>query len=70
MVTSKSVLIFILNNENHDYALLVVDIYTRRVIIYDSLESRSKETFLLHVKNVKRFVGDYFDYMPLTNSLV
>ena len=70
MVTSKSVLIFILNNENHDYAILVVDIYTQKVIIYDALESRSKETFLLHVKNIKRFIGDYCDNMSLTSSLV
>ena len=29
------------------------------------MENRPKDTFLLHVKNIRMFLKDLFDYMPM-----
>ena len=64
-LTPRSVLLFLLNNEDFDYALLGVDLLQRRLILYDPVESRPKDTFLLHIKNIRVFLKDLFDYMPM-----
>lgn len=65
VLTPRSVLLFLLNNEDFDYALLGVDLLQRRLILYDPVENRPKDTFLLHVKNIRMFLKDIFDYMPM-----
>jgi len=75
ILTPTSVLLFLLNNEDHDYALLAVDLLTKRLILYDCLGAphglppRPKDTFLLHVKNLRRFLVDYFDHIPMRQIL-
>lgn len=65
VLTPRSVLLFLVNNEDFDYALLGVDLLQRRLILYDPVEARPKDTFLLHVKNIRVFLKDLFDYMPM-----
>ena len=65
ILTPRSVLLFVLNNEDFDYALLGVNLLQKRLILYDPVQSRPKDTFLLHVKNIRVFLKDLFDYMPM-----
>ena len=58
-------LLFLLNNEDFDYAILGVNLLLKRLILYDPVEGRPKDTFLLHVKNIRVFLKDLFDYMPM-----
>lgn len=70
-VTPESVFIFLLNNEEYDFALLAVDVMTRKFILYDCVGcnndalSRPKETFLLHVKKIRRFLADLFAHIKV-----
>lgn len=52
-----------INNEERDYVLVAVDIATQKIILYDCQE-RAKDTFLLHVKKIKKFLAGYFDCFP------
>jgi hypothetical protein len=52
-----------------DYALLAVDLHTRKLIIYDPLEGRLKDTFLLEVKRVKALVKEMINHgVPLREN--
>lgn len=62
-VTQNSVFLFMINNEERDYALIACDVATQKFILYDC-QQRNKETFLLHVKKIKQFMADYFDCFP------
>jgi hypothetical protein len=65
LLTPHSVLLFAINNEDHDYALLAVDILARKLIIYDCVANRCKETFVLPVKKLRLFLTDYFEYVSI-----
>lgn len=65
MLTPHSVLLFLLSNEDYDYAVLVVNILARKLILYDCLAGRCKETFALPVKRLRCFIKDYFEYVSL-----
>jgi len=65
VLTPHSVLLFLLSNEDYDYAVLVVNILARKLILYDCLAGRCKETFALPVKRLRCFIKDYFEYVSL-----
>lgn len=65
VLTPHSVLLFLLSNEDRDYAVLAVDILARKLIVYDCLAGRCKETFALPVKRLRSFIKDYFEYASL-----
>ena len=66
VLTPHSVLLFLINNEDHDYALLAVDILSKKLILYDCVGGgRAKDTFALQVKKIRRFLIDYFVYMSV-----
>lgn len=64
-LTRSSILLFVLNIEDFDYALLAVDLINSKLIIYDCVEGRAKDTFLIEVKKVRTFVREWIDYMPI-----
>lgn len=60
-----------LNNEDNDYALLAVDVVTKKFILYDCTgaeQPRPKETFLLHVKKIRKFLSDYFKHVIVVDE--
>ena len=67
-VTANSIMLFVINNEDRDYAVVAVDVSTQKFILYDC-QHRAKETFLLHVKKIKQFLGDYFECFPPLENL-
>ncbi len=40
-------MLFVINNTEYDFALIVVDVMTQKFILYDPVPGRKKETFLL-----------------------
>ena len=69
ILTPSSVLCFLLNNEDFDYALVVADLKSRKLILYDCVEGRPKDTFYLHIKKLRVFLKDFFEERPMKISV-
>eukprot|EP00347_Sterkiella_histriomuscorum_P021538 403333626 len=63
-ITSTSQIAFVINNMDHDFVLILVDIQSQKFIVYDPLLGRVKDTFYIHIKILKQFLYEYFLYYP------
>ena len=65
ILTPRSILAFVINNEDYDYAVIVVDLQAKKLILYDCVENRHKDTFFMQVKKLRIFLKDFFEYRPM-----
>ena len=69
ILTPRSILAFVINNEDYDYAVIVVDLQAKKLILYDCVENRHKDTFFMQVKKLRIFLKDFFEYRPMQSEL-
>ncbi len=48
--------------------MLAVDLNSQKFIVYDCVEGRPRDTFLIEVKKLRTFVKDWMEYVPPNNE--
>ena len=49
--------------------MIVVDLQAKKLILYDCVENRHKDTFFMQVKKLRIFLKDFFEYRPMQSEL-
>ena len=49
--------------------MIVVDLHAKKLILYDCVEGRHKDTFFMQVKKLRIFLKDFFEYRPMQSEL-